>query len=69
MFYNLYQFTHGSLGLHFWDLPTLVLAVVLIVVLVVHSRNQKKREEKFEEARTEQLELLEKEVTGGTTQG
>lgn len=65
MFYNLYNFTHSSLGMHFWDLWTLVLAVLLIVVLIVHSRNQKKREDKFEETRNEQLEAIEKEATGG----
>ena len=64
MFYNLYNFTHSRLGMHFWDLWTLVLAVLLIVVLIVHSRNQKKREDKFEETRNEQLEAIEKEATG-----
>lgn len=67
MFYNLYQFTHNSMGMHFWDLWTLVLAVLLIVVLIVHSRNQKKREDKFEETRAERLAKLEEEATGGTS--
>ena len=58
MLYNFYEFAHNSLGIHFWDLPALVAAVALVVVLIVHSRNQKKRENGFEEERKEKLEAL-----------
>lgn len=58
MLYNFYEFAHNSLGIHFWDLPALVAAVALVVVLIVHSRNQKKRENDFEEERKEKLEAL-----------
>ena len=64
MFYNMYEGVHNSLGLHFWDLPTLVVAVLLIVVLVVHSRNQKKREDELNDARDEKLQTIQKEASG-----
>lgn len=64
MFYNMYEGVHNSLGLHFWDLPTLVVAVLLIVVLIVHSRNQKKREDDFNEAREEKLQTIRKDASG-----
>ncbi|MCI8400752.1 MAG: hypothetical protein HFI38_01430 [Lachnospiraceae bacterium] len=60
MFYNLYEYVHSSLGLHFWDPLTLLLAVILAVMVTVHSRNQKKREDDFEEARKEKLEAVQK---------
>lgn len=62
MLYNFYEFAHNSLGIHFWDLPALVAAVALVVVLIVHSRNQKKRENDFEEERKEKLEALANEA-------
>lgn len=58
MFYNLYEFVHNSMGIHFWDLIAFVEAAILAVVLVVHSRNQKKRGEKLDKAREEHLEEL-----------
>lgn len=60
MFYNLYEYVHSSLGLHFWDPLTLLLAVILAVMVTVHSRNQKKREDDFEEARKEKLQAVQK---------
>lgn len=64
MLYNFYEFAHNSIGVHFWDLPALLAAVILVIVLIVHSRNQKKREDNFEEARKEKLEALGKEAEG-----
>lgn len=39
-----YEFSHG-LGLHVWDIPTLMVGVVMIIVILVHRHNQKSREE------------------------
>lgn len=66
MLYNLYQFVHNSLGLHFWDLPALLVAIVMVIVAIVHSRNQKKREDKFEEQRQEKLKSLQGEAPTDT---
>lgn len=64
MWMNLFNMTHNSLGMHFWDLPALLAGVVTLVELIVHTRNQKKREGDFDEERTERLEAMQKEVTG-----
>lgn len=64
MWMDLYNFTHGTLGMHFWDLPALLAGVLILVELVVHSRNQKKRDEEFEKERTERLETMQKEAVG-----
>lgn len=64
MWMDLYNFVHDSLGMHFWELPALLAGVITLVELIVHSYNQKKREKKFEEDRTERLETMQKEATG-----
>ena len=64
MWINLYNFTHNSLGMHFWELPALLAGVITLVELVVHSHKQKKRENKFDEERTERLETMQKEAVG-----
>ena len=64
MWINLYNFTHNSLGMHFWELPALLAGVITLVELVVHSHKQKKREKKFGEERTERLETMQKEAVG-----
>lgn len=66
MLYNLYQFVHNSLGLHFWDLPALLVAIVMIIIAIVHSRNQKKRENEYEEKREEKLKALRGESPADT---
>lgn len=58
MLYDYSYFAHNSLGLHFWDLPALLIGVLMIVMLIVHSHNQKKREKEFDEARQEKLEAM-----------
>ena len=63
MWMNLYNFTHNSLGMHFWELPALLTGVIVLVELGVHSYNQKKRTKKFEEDREEKLETIQQEVT------
>ena len=64
MWIKLYNFTHNSLGMHFWELPALLAGVITLVELVVHSHKQKKREKKFDEERTERLETMQKEAVG-----
>lgn len=64
MWMNLYNFTHNSLGMHFWELPALLAGVATLVELVVHSHKQTKREKQFDEDREERLETLQQEATG-----
>lgn len=45
MLYNLYEYSHQTLGMHLWDLPAFLAAIVTAAVVIVHSRNQKKRED------------------------
>lgn len=45
----LWNFTHGVLHMHFWLLPSIIVAVVMAVTGAVHGRNQKKRKEDYEE--------------------
>lgn len=61
MLYNFYYFVHNSLGLHFWDLPALLVGVIIIVMVIVHTHNQKKREKDFDEERQEKQEAMQKE--------
>lgn len=61
MLYNFSYFVHNNLGLHFWDLPALLVGVIMIVMLIVHTHNQKKREKDFDEERQEKLEAMQKE--------
>lgn len=49
MMYNLYMFDHNILHICFWTLPAIVVGIIMVVMAVVHNRNQKKREEAFEE--------------------
>ena len=51
MMYNLYMFDHNILHICFWTLPAIVVGIIMVVMAVVHNRNQKKREEAFEEER------------------
>lgn len=67
MLYDFSYFVHDSLGLHFWDLPALLVGAVMIVMLVVHMRNQKKREKDFDEERSEKLEAMQKEFNENST--
>lgn len=64
MWMDLYNFTHNSLGMHFWELPALIVGAVVLVELIVHSYRQKKREEESDEERTERLESMQKEASG-----
>lgn len=57
MLYNLYQFIH-SLGLCFWEIPALLVGVIMIVMLAVHKHNQKKREKDFEDELEEKMKAI-----------
>lgn len=50
-----YIFSHSVLGLCAWDLPALILLVVMAVVFLVHRHKQKKRENEFEDQLSELL--------------
>ena len=55
-----FEFVH-NLGIHSWDIPALIVAVILVVMILVHRHNQKKREKDFDEERQEKLEAMQKE--------
>ena len=48
MLYRLYEFAH-DIHIHFWDIPSITVLVLIAVIGIVHTRRQKKREEEFEE--------------------
>lgn len=58
MLYNFDKFVHNSLGLCFWDLPALAVAIIMIVVFVMHRHNQKKREKDFEDELEKKLKEI-----------
>lgn len=45
-----YLFAHETLGMHSWLLPSFAVGVMIVIMALVHGRNQKKREEEFEES-------------------
>lgn len=47
-----YNWVHG-LGLHSWDLPTIVVAVIIVVIAAVQWHKQKKRNEEARDAAEE----------------
>ncbi len=49
MFTDLYFFDHNILHICFWTLPAIIVGLAMIVMTAVHNRNQKKREEEFEQ--------------------
>ncbi len=55
MLYDFWVFSH-NIGLHFYALPTLALALTTGVIALVHHRNQKKRDDDFEDRLKEKLE-------------
>ncbi|MGC4020355.1 MAG: hypothetical protein QM793_14775 [Muricomes sp.] len=65
MLYNLYQFVHNSLGLCFWDIPALLVGVIMIVVYAVHRNNQKKREKNFEDELEEKKKAIKEGMIAG----
>lgn len=56
-----FEFVH-NLGIHSWDIPALVIAVILVVMILVHRHNQKKREKDFEEELDQKIQDLREEL-------
>ena len=56
-----FEFVH-NLGIHSWDIPALIVAVILVVMILVHRHNQKKRENDFEEALDQKIQDLREEL-------
>lgn len=52
-----FEFVH-NLGIHSWDIPALIVAVILVVMILVHRHNQKKREKDFEEELDQKIQDL-----------
>lgn len=57
-------FSHSVLGLCAWDLPALIVLIVMVLVFAVHRHKQKKRESEFEDMLSEKLA----QETVGTTE-
>ena len=51
-----------NLGIHSWDIPALIVAVILVVMILVHRHNQKKREKDFEEELDQKIQDLREEL-------
>lgn len=60
MLFDLFYSLSEALGLSFWVPPAILVGIVMVIMLVVHIHNQKKREKKYDEARKEKLEALQK---------
>lgn len=45
----LYYWVHNTLGMCFYTLPALLTGLVMLIIGLVHWRNQKKREDEFED--------------------
>ena len=56
-----FEFVH-NLGIHSWDIPALIVAVILVVMILVHRHNQKKREKDFEEELDQKIQNLREEL-------
>lgn len=44
-----YMFSHSYWGLCAWDLPALIVLVLMILLFILHRRKMEKREEAFED--------------------
>ena len=56
-----FEFVH-NLGIHSWDIPALIIAVILVVMILVHCHNQKKREKDFKEELDQKIQDLREEL-------
>lgn len=56
-----YEFVH-NLGIHSWDIPALIVAVILVVMILVHHRNQKKRLNDFEDDLDQKIQEIREEM-------
>ena len=43
------EFVHTTLGFCFWDIPALIVLIIMAVVLIGHMIKQNKREKDFED--------------------
>lgn len=59
-----YEFAH-SIGIHVWEIPALIVALLMIVVGLFHWRNQRKREKDFDEELEERGRKLREEPAVG----
>lgn len=48
MLFRMYEFVH-SIGIHFWDIPALIVLFLMAVIGGVHTLRQREREEDFED--------------------
>ena len=55
-----FEFVH-NLGVHSWDIPTLIVVVILIIMILVHHTNQKKRQDDFEEELDKKIQKIREE--------
>lgn len=51
-----YYYWCHSIGLHLYDIPALIVLVLMIIIGLVHWRNQRKRQKDFEEEMEEKQE-------------
>ena len=56
-----FEFVH-NLGIHSWDIPAFIVALILVVMILVHRHNQKKREKDFEEELDQKIQDLREEL-------
>lgn len=56
-----YEFVH-NLGIHSWDIPALIVAVILVIMILVHHRNQKKRLNDFEDDLDQKIQEIREEM-------
>lgn len=54
--YEFWTFSHDVLGMHFYAIPTMVVALAGAITALVHHHNQKKRDEDFEKELAEKLQ-------------
>ena len=48
MLMRIYEFAHSA-GIHFWDIPSIILLFIMAVIGVVHTYRQREREDDFED--------------------
>ena len=64
---QLYEFAH-NLGVHVWEIPSLVVILVMVIMGIVHWRNQKKRDSDFEDELNEKIQEI-REALAETEEG
>ena len=64
---QLYEFAH-NLGVHVWEIPSLVVILVMAIMGIVHWRNQKKRDSDFQDELDEKIQEI-REALAETEEG